>query len=65
MSAIEQLPLTTWWAKLALFCAVVFIGPLVEEIIYRGFLTKLLAERLSQRGVILAAMIFAVAHMER
>lgn len=64
VSALSELPLTTWWQKVLLFLGVGIIGPFVEEIMYRGFLTKLLTQAVGARWVIIAAALFALSHME-
>jgi membrane protease YdiL (CAAX protease family) len=64
MKALTALPFTLWWQKMGVVLAVVLIGPLVEEIIYRGFATKLLTQAVGKRWVVIAAVLFSLAHME-
>lgn len=50
--------------KIVIFVFVVLFAPLVEEIIWRGFVTDRLMKYRQGQGVFLAALLFAVAHME-
>ncbi len=51
-------------AKLAFVAMSVVFGPIVEELVYRGGLQRTLASRAGRRGaVVMAALAFAVAHV--
>ena len=52
-----------WLNCVTLFLLVVFIGPLLEEVIFRGFLFSWLRQRMgAPLGLVVQAVIFAVIH---
>ncbi|WFB35443.1 CPBP family intramembrane metalloprotease [Kiritimatiellota bacterium B12222] len=61
---IEQLSqLTGWLNWVSLFLLVGFIGPLLEEVVFRGFVFTWLRQRLGTvSGIVIQALIFAVIH---
>ena len=54
-----------FYVKFLLFFVVVFVWPIIEELIYRWFITKLLLEwKNSLLSLVLSAFIFAFVHFE-
>lgn len=64
MTVLQSIALEGWIDYLLLFLLAVIVGPIVEELLFRGFLTDTLAKHRGWWGVLLAAIIFAVAHLE-
>jgi membrane protease YdiL (CAAX protease family) len=53
----------TWQQTLALFAAIGLLGPLAEEVFYRGALFGLLMRGLSSAGaIVISSVLFALAH---
>lgn len=65
VTMLAELPLSTWYHQLVLVLLVVVIWPLVEELIWRAFITESLIHSRGKRGVVGGAALFAVAHFER
>jgi membrane protease YdiL (CAAX protease family) len=53
------------WVYILIFIIVVLAGPFVEEVIFRGFITKILIDKLGAFWwILLSGLIFWLAHME-
>ncbi len=65
MDILEGIPLDTRFDYILLLLLAVVIGPIVEELLFRWFITHTLASNWAWSGVVVAAVLFAVAHMER
>jgi membrane protease YdiL (CAAX protease family) len=53
-----------WWALVALAVGVVFVGPLVEEVVFRGVIQRFLGERVGVAAAIAATTaLFAALHV--
>jgi hypothetical protein len=61
----EQLRIQSLGSAILITLLVVFLAPLVEEIIFRGFLQKFLEERWRDitRAVLITSLFFAVIHL--
>ncbi len=64
MSMLEQMNLTSSLDWFMIFLMIVIVGPLVEELVYRGLITDVFMKRWKWRGVVSAAFIFALIHFE-
>ena len=64
MTLLQWISLETWWDKVLIFLLVAIVAPVVEEIIWRGFVTDRLMKSRQGEGVFLASLLFATAHME-
>lgn len=60
----ELLKITDWRSALMVIGVVVIAAPLVEELIFRGFLQRVLERRLGDitRAVLISALLFALMH---
>lgn len=60
----ELLKITDWRSALLVIGIVVIIAPLVEELLFRGFLQRVLEYRLGDitRAVLISALVFALMH---
>ncbi len=59
------IPLSWFWDYFILFIIVAVIGPLIEEIIYRGFITNKLINRIGATWwIIISSLIFSFIHFE-
>ena len=65
MTMLQAITLEARYDYLLVILLAVVIGPLVEELLFRGFLTDTLAKYRGFGGVLIAALLFAAAHMER
>ena len=61
---IEGMQISTTGQRILLGTTMVGIIPLVEELVFRGFITKFLWTHHRRRGVVWAALLFAFVHME-
>lgn len=64
MTLISGMGMTTWFERMLTALMVVFLGPIVEELVYRGLITDVLMRKWSGRWVLLWAFLFALIHME-
>lgn len=65
MTFLQGIKLDSFWSILIMFLSVVIIWPMVEELIYRWFITNLLLNKFwPWPWMILSAFIFDIVHME-
>lgn len=64
MTMLQWISLEVRYDYLLLILLAVVIGPLVEELLFRWFVTDTLAKHLGWSGIVLASILFATAHME-
>ncbi len=65
MTMLQWISLDVRYDYVLLILLAVVIGPLVEELLFRWFVTDTLAKHLGWSGIIIASILFATAHMER